>query len=99
MIFPQVYGIAWLWVIVKILMLPIICGAGYEVLRICGRYDNTFTRIISAPGLWIQRLTTKEPEDDMIEIAVAALRACEPENPDVDRSIYKEENDEHTDNI
>ncbi len=99
MIFPQVYGIAWLWVIVKILMLPLICGAGYELLRICGRYDNTFTRIISAPGLWIQRLTTKEPEDDMIEIAVAALRACEPENPDVDRSIDKEENDEHTDDI
>ena len=87
MIFPGVYDIGWLWVIVKILLIPIICGAGFEVLRICGKYDNLFTRIISAPGLWMQRITTKEPEDEMIEIAIAALRACEPETPDVDRSI------------
>ncbi len=100
MIFPpQVYSITWLWVIVKILLLPLICGVGYEVLKLCGRFDNIITRIISAPGLWIQRLTTKEPQDDMIEIAIAALRACEPENPDVDRSIDGEATDEHTDNI
>ena len=90
MIFPGVYNIAWLWVVAKILMIPIICGIGFEVLRACGKYDNLFTRIISAPGLWMQRITTKEPEDDMIEIAIAALRACEPENPDVDRAIDKE---------
>ena len=65
-------------------------GIGFEVLRACGKYDNLFTRIISAPGLWMQRITTKEPADDMIEIAIAALRACEPENPDVDRAIDKE---------
>lgn len=99
MIFPEVYTVAWLWVAIKILMLPLICGAGFEVLRICGRFDNIITRIISAPGLWIQRLTTKEPEDGMIEVAIAALRACEPENPDVDRSIDREATDEHTDDI
>ncbi len=91
MIFPGVYDVAWLWTLAKILMLPIICGLGFEVLKICGKYDNTITKIISAPGMWLQRITTKEPEDDMIEIAIAALKACEPENPDVDRSIDRKE--------
>lgn len=86
MIFPAVYSIRWLWVIAKILMIPFICGLGFEVLKICGRYDNIVTRIISAPGMWLQRITTKEPEDDMIEIAIAALKACEPEEPDVQRN-------------
>ncbi len=89
MIFPEVYSIMWLWVIIKILLVPLICGAGFEVLRLCGKYDNIVTRIISAPGMWLQRLTTKEPEDDMIEIAIASLKACEPETPDVDRSVDK----------
>lgn len=86
MIFPSVYDIAWLWIIVKILMLPVICGLGYELLKLCGKYDNVLTRIISAPGMWLQRITTKEPDDDMIEVAIAALKACdeiideEPEN-------------------
>ncbi len=93
-IFPHVYDIGWLWVVVKILLVPIICGAGFEVLRICGKYDNLFTKIISAPGLWMQRITTKEPENDMIEIAIAALRACEPENPDVDRSVDVKDEEE-----
>lgn len=91
MIFPSVYDIAWLWVVIKILMIPVICGVGFEVLRACGKYDNIVTKIVSAPGLWLQKITTKEPEDDMIEIAIAALRACEPENPDVDRSVDKTE--------
>ena len=77
MIFPSIYDIAWFWIIVKILMLPIICGLGYEVLKICGKYDNVLTKIISAPGMWLQHITTKEPEDDMIEIAIAALKACD----------------------
>ncbi|MCQ2440979.1 MAG: DUF1385 domain-containing protein [Clostridia bacterium] len=102
MIFPSVYNIAWLWVAVKILLIPIVCGVGYEILKVCGKYDNIITHIISAPGLWLQRITTKEPEDDMIEIAISALRACEPENPDVDRSVdikKSEVADDDTDNI
>lgn len=97
-----IYDIKWLWVLIKLLMIPVICGAGYEVLRACGKYDNAFTRIVSAPGLWLQRLTTKEPDDSMIEVAVAALKACEPEVPDVDRSIdaeikKREQSDEQND--
>ena len=98
MIFPNVYNIKWLWVVAKILLIPIICGVGFEVLKFCGKYDNIFTKIISAPGLWMQRISTKEPEDCMIEIAIAALRACEPENPDVDREIDKKPNTKDTEN-
>lgn len=96
-IFPKVYDIGIVWVAVKILLIPLTCGVGYEVLKICGRYDNLFTRIISAPGLWLQRITTKEPEDDMIEIAVAALKACEPAVPDVER-LETEENEDNEQN-
>lgn len=101
MIFPKVYDVALLWTFAKILMLPIICGLGFEVLKICGKYDNIITRIISAPGMWLQRITTKEPEDDMIEIAIAALKACEPEIPDVDRSVDRKaaEGEDTDDNI
>lgn len=95
-IFPSVYNIYWLWVAIKILLIPIVCGAGFEVLKICGKYDNLATKIISAPGLWLQRITTKEPEDDMIEIAIAALKACEPAIPDVDRSVDKREENTET---
>lgn len=87
MLFPGVYGIYWLWVFIKILLIPLTCGVGFEVLKLCGKYDNTFTRIISAPGLWLQRITTKEPDNGMIEVAIAALKACEPSVPDVDRSV------------
>ena len=77
MIFPSVYDIAPLWVAIKILLIPIICGLGYEVLKLCGKYDNILTRIISAPGMWLQHITTKEPDDDMIEVAIAAIKACD----------------------
>lgn len=78
--FPQLYEAALVWVAVKILMVPFVCGLGYEVLKICGKHDNVITRMISAPGMCLQRLTTGEPNDDMLEIAIAALLACEPGN-------------------
>lgn len=65
---------------VKLLCIPVLMGIGYELIRICGRYDNLATRIISAPGLWMQRLSTKEPTDDMIEVAIAAMKPVIPEN-------------------
>ncbi len=84
--FKNIYDNALVWTIAKVLMVPLTCGIGFEVLKFCGRFDNIITRIISAPGMWLQRVTTKEPTDDMIEIAIAALKACEPEVPDVDRT-------------
>ena len=59
---------------------PVVVGIGYELIRICGRYDNLATRIISAPGLWMQRLTVKEPDDSMIEVAIEAMKAVIPED-------------------
>lgn len=65
---------------IKILLLPLTMSLGYELIKICGKYDNRFTRIISAPGMWAQRITTKEPDDGMIEIAITAMNAVIPEN-------------------
>ncbi|MGN0469711.1 MAG: DUF1385 domain-containing protein [Acutalibacteraceae bacterium] len=70
----------WLRSSVKILLLPLTVGVGYEIIKICGRHDNLFTRIISAPGMWVQHITTKEPKDDMIEVAIAAMKDVIPEN-------------------
>jgi len=67
-------------VLIKLLMLPLIVGVGYELIKIAGRHDNLFTRIISAPGVWLQKITTKEPDDDMIECAIAALSEVIPDN-------------------
>lgn len=72
------------WVLIKILILPIICGVGYELLRFCGRHDNWFTRAISTPGMWMQKITTNEPEDSMIEVAIESLKAVLPENSEED---------------
>ncbi len=70
----------YIWVPIKILTLPVVCGLGYELIKICGKHDNFLTHIIAAPGLWIQRLTTKEPDDDMIEIAIAAVNEVIPDD-------------------
>ena len=64
---------------IKLLCIPIIMGIGYEAIKLAGRKNNLFVRIISAPGLWIQRITTKEPTDDMIECAIRAFKAVLPE--------------------
>lgn len=61
--------------VLKLLLLPAVMGLAYEFIKLAGRCDNTFTRIISAPGLWVQRITTREPDDDMLEIAGCAMSA------------------------
>lgn len=74
------FGIGFLRPVFKILLLPISCGIGYELIKICGKHDNAVTRIIAAPGLWAQRITTKEPDDTMIEVAIEAIKAVIPED-------------------
>ncbi len=64
----------------KLLTLPLVVSVGYELIKLCGKFDNVITRIVSAPGMWVQRITTKEPDDNMILTAVAALEAVIPEN-------------------
>lgn len=74
------FGIPVLRPVIKILLLPISCGIGYELIKLCGKYDNLATRIIAAPGMWAQRITTKEPDDSMIEVAIAAIKEVIPED-------------------
>ena len=71
--------------VIKLLLIPLTVGVGYELIKLAGRKDNAFTRIISAPGMWLQHVTTKEPDDSMIECAIAALKAVIPEDPEADR--------------
>ena len=68
----------------KLLLLPVIVGISYELIRIAGRTKNLFTKAISAPGLLIQRITTREPNDRQIEVAIAAVKPCIPENKEDD---------------
>lgn len=72
--------VVWLRTLIKLALLPLTVGVGYELIKIAGRKDNWLTRLVSAPGLWIQRLTTKEPDDSMIECAIAAFLAVVPED-------------------
>ncbi len=64
----------------KLLLLPLVVSFSYEINRWVGRHDNTFTRILSAPGMWFQYFTTNEPDDSMIEVGITALEAVLPEN-------------------
>lgn len=84
-LFPWLKTVLWLRTIIKLLLVPVICGIGYELIKICGRHDNIITKIVAAPGLWIQRITVKEPDDQMIEVAIAAMEAVIPENEEDDR--------------
>ena len=61
--------------VLRIALVPVIAGISYEIIRLAGRSDNILVRIISAPGLWMQKLTTKEPDEDMIEVAIASVEA------------------------
>ncbi len=65
-------------VVIKLPFLPVIVGIAYEFTKLVGRYTNWFTKILTAPGMWMQRLTTNEPDDSMIEVAIESLKPCLP---------------------
>ena len=69
----------------KLLMLPLVVAIAYEINRLVGRYDNWFTRVLTAPGMWFQNFTTNEPDDSMIEVGIAAVEAVLPEKEGADR--------------
>ena len=81
---PELRDTTVLWIAIKILILPLITGLSYEFIKYAGRHDNVFVKILAAPGLWMQRLTTKEPDDDMIEVALAAFKAVITDTPEDD---------------
>ena len=72
-------------VVMKLLLLPIVVGIAYEFNRMVGRYDNWLTRALSAPGMWLQHISIIEPDDGMLEIAIAAMQAVIPEDSQADR--------------
>lgn len=85
----SVFRVPWdniaLRVLIKLCVLPIIVSIAYEIIKLAGRHDNIFTRIVSAPGLGIQRLTTREPDDSQIECAIAAFMPCIPKEKGADK--------------
>ena len=83
-LFPVIAAQRILWMLLKLLLLPLLMGVCYEFIKYAGRHDNLFVKIVSAPGLWMQRLTTKEPTDDIIEVGIAAIKAVITDNPEDD---------------
>ena len=76
-------------VLCKFALIPVLVGVGYEFIILAGKHDNAFTRILSAPGLWMQRITTREPDLEEIECAIAALKSSMPDQfPDFDPHVY-----------
>ena len=65
----------WLRIVLRLLFLPLVAGVSYEFIRLAGRSDNAVVNLLSKPGLWLQGLTTKEPDDEMIEVGIASVEA------------------------
>ena len=69
-----------IWMLINLPLIPLIMGIGYEFIKYAGKHDNVFVKIVSAPGLWMQRITTKEPDDDIIEVGIEAIKAVITDN-------------------
>lgn len=77
----------WLKILTRILLIPVVAGVSYEALRFSGKhYHHSWVRLLTKPGLWLQRLTTAEPSDDMVEVAIASLKRV-TESPGVSPSL------------
>lgn len=72
-------------ILIKLLLLPVVSGISYEIIKWAGRSDNAVVTLLSKPGMWLQKLTTREPDDEQIEVAIAALSAVIPENREDDK--------------
>ncbi len=73
--FPGIDEVRAVWMAIKLLIVPLTVGIGYEFIRYAGKHDNALVKILSAPGLWMQRLTTQEPTDDIIEVGIESIKA------------------------
>lgn len=79
-------GLPWyLRAVFKILLLPVVAGISYEIIKFAGRHENRFTKIISTPGMWLQYITTREPDDSQLEVAIESLKAVLTENKEDDK--------------
>ena len=75
------WPVLWLRILSRILLLPVVAGLSYELLKWAGRSDNWLVKILSLPGLWLQKITTAEPDDSMLEVAVVAIGAVCDDKP------------------
>ena len=86
LIFPDLAEInRVLWIAVKIAVLPLVMGLGYEFIKFAGKHDNGIVKVLSYPGLLMQRITTVEPTDDIIEVAIESIKAVITDNPEDDK--------------
>ena len=71
-------------VFLRIALLPVVVSIAYEIIKFTGRHDNAFTKVVAAPGLWLQMITTNEPDDDQIEVAIASMQPVIPQEKGID---------------
>lgn len=88
--FPGIDSNRLLWMAIKILVVPLTVSVGYEFIRYAGKHDNFIVKILAAPGLWMQRLTTNEPTDDIIEVGIESLKAVLDDVPEKSETITEE---------
>ena len=96
--FPSIDDNRAVWMAVKLLILPLTVGIGYEFIKYAGKHDNILVRVLSAPGLWMQRITTQEPTDDIIEVGIEAIEAVLYEDEEETEAQPLQENVEETEN-
>lgn len=78
-------GLGWQRIVIKLLCLPFIAGISFEIIKWAGRSESPVVKLLSKPGLWLQKITTQEPDDSMIEVAIAAMTAVLPEEGENDK--------------
>ncbi len=88
--FPGIDSNRLLWMAIKLLVVPVTVSIGYEFIRYAGKHDNIIVKILAAPGLWMQRLTTNEPTDDIIEVGIESLKAVLSDAPVTDETTTDE---------
>lgn len=84
------WPVLWIRIVTRLLLLPVIAGLSYELLRWAGRSDNWIVKILSMPGLWLQKITTAEPDDEMLEVAIEAVKAVCDDTPPRKYTITKD---------
>jgi len=98
--FIPVWDNTFLRAAIKLATLPVIMGVGYEFIMLAGKHDNFITRFFSAPGLWMQRISTKEPDDYQLAIAICAIKSSMPDEfPDFDPAEYIMDMEKNKDHI
>lgn len=90
-VFPNIDENRMVWMAVKLLILPLTVGIGYEFIKYAGKHDNLLVRILSKPGLWMQNLTTVEPTDDIIEVGIESIKAVLFDMPEDKEDVKSEE--------